>query len=290
MHESVLKKETIEYLNPKENENFVDATLGEGGHALSILKKNGPKGKVLGIEFTTKLCRKLEERKIERLIIENDSYVHLKKIIKKNNFSPVSGILFDLGLSSWHLEKSERGFSFLQEEPLDMRYSKRFTELTAEEIVNKWPKEKIEDILKDYGQERFYKQIAEKIVKERRQKIDTTSRLVQVIKKAVPSWYQYRKRHFATKTFQAIRITVNNELNNIKRALPQAWEILETGGRIVTISFHSLEDRIAKNYFREWSKKKLLKVITKKPISPTKEEIIRNPRCRSAKLRAAIKK
>ncbi|MBD3208140.1 MAG: 16S rRNA (cytosine(1402)-N(4))-methyltransferase RsmH [Candidatus Nealsonbacteria bacterium] len=290
MHKSVLKKEVIEYLDPEPNENFVDATLGKGGHALAILEATKPEGKVLGIELTPHLYKKMKDKGIDRLIVENDSYIHLKGLVKKHNLGPVAGILFDLGFSSWHLEESEKGFSFQRDEPLDMRYNEDFTELTASKIINEWPEEEIIKILKKYGQERFSKSITKKIAEERKtKKISTTSQLVEIIKEAVPSWYRYRKKHFATKTFQALRITVNNELKNLEQSLPQAREVLKKGGRMVVISFHSLEDKIVKNYFKENARKGFLKIITKKPVRPTKKEIIRNPRSRSAKLRAAIK-
>jgi len=191
-------------------------------------------------------------------------------------------------MSSWHLEESGRGFSFLKNEPLDMRYSPQ-NPLTAEKIVNYWSKSEMEKILREYGEERFAKKIAEKIIEARQSKpIKTTSQLVEIIKKAVLSRYRHQKIHFATRTFQALRITVNDELNNLEKALPQTLEILKPGGRLVVISFHSLEDRIVKNFYRDSSPEKL-KILTKKPIRPTPEEIKINPRSRSAKLRAAIK-
>ncbi len=302
VHVPVLQKEVLEYLNPKPNENFIDCTIGEGGHALSILEKIFPKGKLFGIDWSPELVKslklKVQNSKIcKRVILFCDNFANLKEIIKRENFGPVSGILFDLGLSSWHLEKSKRGFSFLRDELLDMRYheNSKFkmqnAKLTAEKIVNDWPQTKIENILRDYGEERFAKRIAKKIVETRKIKpmIKKTFQLVELIKKAVPGWYLHQKRHFATKTFQALRIAVNQELKNLERALPQALEILKPGGRLVIISFHSLEDRIVKNLFRIGAKKNFLKILTKKPITPSQRETEINPRSRSAKLRAAIK-
>lgn len=290
MHKSVLQKEVLEYLAPKPNENFIDATIGEAGHALSILERIGPKGRVLGIEWDLQLYKKLLKLDINRLILANDSFANLKKIVERKKFERVQGILLDLGISSWHLEESKRGFSFQRDEPLVMRYDGNLTKLTAEEILNKWLEKEIERILREYGEERFAKKISRKIIEERKHKlIETTSQLVEVIEKAVPGWYQRTKRHFATKTFQALRIAVNDELSNLERALPQTLEILEKGGRIVVISFHSLEDRIVKNFFKKEAKEDALKIITKKPIRPSKEEIKINPRSRSAKLRAAVK-
>jgi 16S rRNA (cytosine1402-N4)-methyltransferase len=290
VHEPVLLKEVIEYLNVRENRNYIDCTIGEGGHAREILRKNGPRGKILGIEIDPELYQKLKKEKLERLILVNYSYSNLKEIVKRENFGKVSGILFDLGISSWHLEKSKRGFSFLKDEPLIMRYDLKNEKITASEILNKWPREDIERIIKEFGQEKFAKNITREILKERKfKKIERTSQLVEIIKRAVPIWYQKRKIHFATKTFQALRIAVNNELENLKKGLKEALEILEPGGRMVVISFHSLEDRIVKNFFKENSKKGILKILTKKPIRPKIEEIKINPRSRSAKLRAGQK-
>ncbi|MBZ9573068.1 16S rRNA (cytosine(1402)-N(4))-methyltransferase RsmH, partial [Patescibacteria group bacterium] len=190
------------------------------------------------------------------------------------------GILFDLGLSSWHLEKSGRGFSFQRNEILDMRYSPKENPLTSQKILNQWKEKEIEKILREYGEERFARKIARKIIEARKKSpIKSTGQLVEII----------GSKHFTRKTFQALRIAVNDELGNLKKALPQALEILEGGGRMVVISFHSLEDRIVKNFFREEAKENHLKILTKKPIIPTTEEIQKNPRSSSAKLRAAIK-
>jgi len=287
VHVPVLQKEVIKYLDPKPNENFIDCTFGGGGHALAILEKILPKGRLLGIEWDEKLIQRFKTR--NNLILICDNFANLKKIVKKENFESVSGILFDLGISSWHLEKSGRGFSFLKDEPLDMRYNINGA-LTAQEIINSAPEKETDRILKEYGEERFAKRIARNIAKERKIKpIQSTFQLVEIVKRAVPIWYQRRKIHFATKTFQALRITVNDELNNLRNVLPQALEVLMPGGRLIVISFHSLEDRIVKNFFRDKNKEGLLRVMTKKPLNPSKEEIKINPRSRSAKLRAAIK-
>jgi len=289
MHISVLKTEVLELLDPQSNENFIDATTGEAGHSLEILNKIKPSGKVLGIELDEKVCQKLEQKKIKNLIMVNSSFVNLKEIIQAKKFGPVSGILFDLGFLSWHVDESKKGFSFLKEEDLDMRFSTK-TELTAIKIINFWNEEEILNILKEYGEEQFAKNIARNIVKKRQESpIRTTTQLSEVIKSSVPGWYRHKKIHPATKTFQALRITVNNELESIKKVLPQALEILKPGGRIAIISFHSLEDRIVKRYFKEKAQENLLKILTKKPLQASREEIINNPRSRSAKLRAAIK-
>lgn len=314
VHVPVLLKEVLEFLNPMPNENFIDACFGEGGHSAAILQRNKPSGKVLGIEidpdltagfsiFNTPGPRQAAGDSPKgylsnRLVLVNDSYINLKKIVEKHNFRPINGILFDLGMSTWHLEKSGRGFSFQKNEPLDMRYNitsfqlslKRCYQGTAADIVNHWSEEEIIKILREYGQERFAKRIAKKIIEQRKLKpIKTTFQLTAIIKKAVPGWYQRQRIHPATRTFQALRIAVNNELENLEKALFQALEILEPGARIVAISFHSGEDRIVKNFFRDQGKKKTLEILTKKPIIPTKKEIEINPCSRSAKLRVAIK-
>lgn len=286
-HIPVLQKEVIQYLDPKPNENFVDATFGQGGHATLILEKNRPKGKVLGIELDPEMLERFKFQ--DRLILVNDSYSNLKEIIKKYNFGPINGILFDLGISSWHLEESKRGFSFQRQEPLDMRFNPK-SRLQAKDIVNTWPEKEIEQILREYGEERFSRKIAKEIIETRKKNpIKSTFQLVEIIKKSTPSWYQRKRIYFATKTFQALRIAVNDELETIRQGLEQALDVLEKEGRLVVICFHSLEDRIVKNFLKEKAKQGLIKIQTKKPIKPCFEEIKTNKRSRSAKLRAGIR-
>ncbi|MBI4653058.1 16S rRNA (cytosine(1402)-N(4))-methyltransferase RsmH [Candidatus Kuenenbacteria bacterium] len=325
MHLPVLLNEVIENLNIQPNQNFIDCTFGDGGHTAAILKKNGPNGKVLGIEIDLEMAKfsmdstsspqAFNFQFSKRLILVKDSFVNLKEIVKRENFGSVSGILLDLGLSSRQLEESKRGFSFQKDEPLDMRFNQEVQSaswrikfkinLTAQEIINKWPQFKIEKILKEYGEEKFAGKIAKKIIEERKIKqIETTFELKEIIKKATPEWYNYLKIHPATKVFQALRIAVNNELENLKQVLPQAIKILEPKGKICVISFHSLEDRIVKQFFKQESRNCVcpsefpqcvcqhqasLKIITKKVITPTFEEIKNNPRSRSAKMRIAEK-
>jgi 16S rRNA (cytosine1402-N4)-methyltransferase len=287
MHIPVLQKEVLEYLDPQSNKNFIDCTVGEGGHSSAIIEKISPQGKVLGIDWDQEAVENLRPR--ERLIPVHDNFVNLKEIVKKYKLQP-DGVLLDLGFSSRQIEKDGRGFSFQKDERLDMRYNQEVTGLTAEKIINNFSQSEIIKILKEYGEERFAKRIANKIVEEKKIKlIKTTLQLVEIIKKATPSWYHHQKIHFATRTFQALRIAVNDEIENIKNVLPQALEVLKPSGRLVIISFHSLEDRIIKNFLRNQAKEGLLKILTKKPIRPTKEEVEANPRSRSAKLRAAQK-
>lgn len=226
---------------------------------------------------------------MERVIFVSDSYANIGEVVKDKNFNPVNGILLDLGLSSDQLESSRRGFSFQKNEDLDMRYSLN-QELTAREIINHWEEQEIARVLKEYGEEPFARKIAGEIIKSRKSKsILNTGELVSVIARAIPPKFQYGRLNFATRTFQALRLAVNDELGNLQRFLPQAVDILIPGGRLAIIAFHSLEDRIVKNYFRELARNGQAELFNKKPITAGEEEILKNPRSRSAKLRA-IKK
>jgi 16S rRNA (cytosine1402-N4)-methyltransferase len=293
-HIPVLLKEVIENLNPSQGSRLIDATIDGGGHALAILAKIMPGGKLLGIEWDGDLLKKLEEKINnsvfkDNVILVNDSYVNLKSIAEDKDFLGIDGVLFDFGMSSWHLEDAGRGFSFTKDEPLDMRYAEK-GELNAQEIINRWHYDDLVEIFKNYGEERFASKIAGLIVEARKkQKIETTLQLAKIIENAVPFWYRRGRLHFATKTFQALRIAVNRELENIEKGIDQSGRVLKTGGRLAIISFHSLEDRIVKNFLRSESKAGRLKIITKKPIRPGPSEIRENPRSRSAKLRIAEK-
>ncbi|MGA2418137.1 MAG: 16S rRNA (cytosine(1402)-N(4))-methyltransferase RsmH [Candidatus Staskawiczbacteria bacterium] len=293
IHTAVLKKEVLQYLDPKPNENFVDCTVGEGGHAEDILNKNVPDGKVLGIDLDPQQIVRshwLEAIYKDRVILINDSYTNLKEIVERKNFGPINGILLDLGMSSAQLEGTHKGFSFQMDQGLDMRYNDVTGYLTAEKIVNEWPEEKIEETLREYGEEKFARKIAKNIVEQRKQgRIKTTFQLIEIIKDATPSSYWREKIHYATRTFQALRIAVNDELENLKKVLPQAISVLSSGGRLVIISFHSLEDRIVKNFLVQEAKKGTIKILIKKPVLAARDELGRNPRSRSAKLRAAVK-
>jgi len=292
-HKAVLIKEVLQYLDPKPNENFIDCTVGEGGHAKLILEKNAPNGKLLGIDLDLQQIQNstLNTGEFEdRIMLAHDSYANIKNIVQSENFAPVNGILLDLGMSSWQLEKSTRGFSFMRDESLDMRYDLINSVLTAATIVNEYPEAQIEEILKKYGEERFARQIAKQIVQERKEKrIKSTFELNTIIQKAVPAIFQHGRLHPATRTFQALRIAVNGELDNLTAFLPQALSVLSGGGRLVILSFHSLEDRIVKNFFKEKEKEGVIKILTKKPVTGSTEEIAQNPRARSTKLRAIIK-
>ena len=291
MHIPVLTDEVIEYLDPKPNKNFIDATLGNGGHTIALLKKIAPKGKVLALDLDSdaivRVKEKAKQAKVQtRLQMVEENFSNIAKVARASKFKPVHGILFDLGLSLNQLQSSGRGFTFQKSEPLDMRYSKE-NPTTAEKIVNFWSKRDLEYILKEYGEEEFSKEIAQAIIQARVIKeITKTNQLVDIVRKATPKWYSTKKIHPATKTFQALRMAVNQELENLKIALLKSVELLENQGILVVISFHSLEDRIVKNFFL--SNPQLL-VLTKKPVVAQEKEIKQNPRARSAKLRAARK-
>ncbi len=291
MHIPVLLKETIGYLDPRENENFIDATLGQAGHSREILKKNGPLGKVLGIEQDQEILKTTRETLKDlgyekRIILVNDNFVNLKKIVERENFLKVKGIIMDLGVSSWHFEESGRGFTFLKDEPLIMTFDGEKSP-NAKEIVNSWSQEDLEKIFRDFGQERFSKRIAENIVLKRKiQPIKTTFELIEIIKKSVP---ERGRINPATRIFMALRIAVNQELTNLENALPQSIDILDKGGKLVVISFHSLEDRLVKNIFKTQEKQGIVKILTKKPVMAGSEELKINQRSRSAKLRVVQK-
>ncbi len=307
-HIPVLLNEVLEVLNPQPNEKFIDGTIGSGGHALEILERILPNGRLLGLDLDKNLLELAESKIRERfkknlrdsqVILVNDSFTNLPAILKENKFGKADGLLLDLGFSSWHLEKSGRGFSFLKDEPLDMRYSfsniprmkTNMPRMTAEEVINTFNERELAEIFWKYGDERFSRRIARKIIEERKRKqIRTTFDLVAIIKKAVPGSYERGRIHPATRTFLALRIFINAELENLKKVLADLPKILKVGARVAIISFNSLEDRIVKQIFKETQKSGLLRIITKKPLRPSREEIIQNPRSRSAKLRAAIVK
>ncbi len=281
VHRTVLKKEAVDLLNVKNNRHFVDCTVGEGGHTEEILKRNGPRGKVLGFEWDKRMYERVRNRNLERLDLVNESYVFLKKTVEEKGFGPISGILLDLGMSTWHIKKSKKGFSFQGDEPLDMRYNTDSL-LTAREIVNEWKKENLIKLIKNYSNERYAEKIVNRIIKSR--PLKSTKELVEAIKKSVPDNYEKGRIHPATRTFQALRIAVNAEVQNLKEVLPQAFEVLKPGGKIVVISFHHLEGEEVENFFKK--EEGLLSVAE---VTPSKEEIKKNPSARSAVLRVAEK-
>ncbi len=286
-HIPVLVKEVIEYLNIRENSKIIDATLDGGGHTLAILEKFNDV-RVLGIEWDPEIFKNL---KIEddRLIKINDSYINLKNIVKEYKFEP-DGILFDLGLSSWHYEESGRGFSFKRNELLDMRFNPEVQPENAADIVNKYSEDELRELISSLGEEQFAGNIAKSIVRTRREKpIIMTEELVNVISRSVPEWYKHRKIHFATKTFQALRVAVNDELGNVRKGLTAAIDVLKPGGRLVVIAFQGMEDKIVKEIFRENVKAGIIELAVKGTIRPAWEEQKANPRARSAKMKIVQK-
>ncbi len=288
-HISVLLKETIYVINPKDNGIYVDMTLGAGGHTKYLLEKSAPNGKVIAFDKDSESIENAQKTLKtvygDRLILVHSDYSDSLNKLHELDISEVDGIIMDIGVSSYQIDTPDRGFSFLHNGTLDMRMDKE-SQLTAYDIVNVWDEEDIADILKTYGEERFSKRIARKIVSSR--PISTTKQLANIVTLAIPKNF-YKKIHPATKTFQALRIVVNNELEYLKKGLICAIEMLKDEGVLCVISFHSLEDRIVKNIFREYKHKQVLRLINKKPIYPNEEEIQNNRRARSAKLRCVVK-
>ena len=287
-HLSVLLNESIEGLNLKNGSTFVDATLNAGGHSALVLDKFGKNVRIIGIDVDADaIARAKENISASNVSFFQENFRNLCKVLDEAKVEQFDGILFDLGLSSNQIEESGRGFSFKADEPLLMTMKKnpQASDVTAHEIVNSWSEESLSDIIYGYGEDRFARRIAKAIVMARAVRpIDTAGELAEIVASAVPR-YGFKKINPATKTFQAIRIAVNDELGALKTALPKAFDRLSRGGRIAIISFHSLEDRIVKRYFKEKSDLEQAKIITKKPITPSPQEIAENPRSRSAKLR-----
>ncbi|WP_456465432.1 16S rRNA (cytosine(1402)-N(4))-methyltransferase RsmH [Persephonella sp.] len=285
-HYPVLHREVLNFFKDIKKGYIVDATIGGGGHSFLILKKL-PEVKIIGIdkdEYAIQTAdQKLKQFKGRYNLIRS-SFKNIDNILDQLGLQTVQGFLFDLGVSIFHL-KTERGFSFQKDQPLDMRMD-RSQSLTAYDVVNKYSKNLLEKIIFEYGEEKFAKRIVKNIIEERKKNpIKTTKQLADIVYRSYPPPLRRGRIHPATKTFQAIRIEVNDELSEIKLGVSKGIERLEKGGIIQVISFHSLEDRIVKNIFREAKKLKKLEILTKKPITPGMEEIKENPPSRSAKLR-----
>jgi len=285
IHLPALVKEAIKVLNPIPGGTYVDATIGPGGHSEEILALIGTGGKLIGIDRDNEALRTAQERLSDkRVILRKGSFSDMEKLLKKDGITEVDGILFDLGISMIQMKNIERGFSFISDKRMDMRMD-REQALSARDVVNKYSANELERILREFGEERLSRKISEAIVRKRRIKpIDTCSELSEIVERV----YGRRGRvHPATKTFQALRIEVNKELDELQKGLDASVKILKRGGRLCVISYHSLEDRIVKHFIARSSKEGSLKVITKKPLTPGSEEIRSNPSSRSAKLRAA---
>ncbi|MFA4872131.1 MAG: 16S rRNA (cytosine(1402)-N(4))-methyltransferase RsmH [Patescibacteria group bacterium] len=293
IHEPVLLKEILEYFNPQPGQNFIDGTFGGGGHGLAILERIKPDGVLIGIDWDP---HAVQDSSNKNLILINDNYRNLKNIFVKNDqgISNISGILLDLGLSSDQLGVGDRGFSFQGKGFLDLRYNKNSQTLTGAEILKTYNQQELFKIFKEYGEEPLSWPIAKKIIADRQmgRTVETADMLVQLVSGIYRRNFKSRsRRNPATRVFQALRIAVNDEFGNLRSVLPQAIEILARGGRLAVISFHSGEDRIVKNFFRDETKKEppMIKILTKRPVVASEEEIEANPRSRSAKLRVAEK-
>jgi len=319
-HKAVLRKEVLKWLNPKPGDTVIDATLGGAGHGQDILQQIEPNGTYIGIDLDPAAIEHghetLDSKYTSDIKLVHDNFKHITQIAHDNGCTQVNSILFDLGFSSYHVDQSKRGFAFSKDEPLDMRFNPNSEgALTAEKIINTFPEQEISRIIWEYGEDRFSRKIAAEIVKQRREKkIVTTAELEEVISR-VASVKPKQKQTFssrtgrqpinpATRTFQALRIAVNDELENIRAGVSAAIKLLKPGGRIAVISFHSLEDRIIKNIFRQESRDCIcppelpvcrcehnaqLEVLTKKIIQASREETYQNRRARSAKMRVAQK-
>lgn len=288
LHKSVLLKESIDGLNIQPGDIYLDGTLGSAGHAKYALEKAKEDLKIVGLD------KDIEALERSRKILPSDahlkqaSYGEMDKVLDELGIDKVNRIMLDLGLSSDQFETSGRGFTFKNDEPLLMTFSKNpdVDDLTAGYIVNNWSESSIADIIFGYGEERYARKIAKGIIQYRQKKrIETTAELVEIIGQSVPSMYKRGRIHPATRTFQALRIAVNDELNTLKEGLAKGFDRLEKGGRMAVISFHSLEDRIVKHFNIEKKEAGMANIITKKPIEASEEEVQNNPRSRSAKLR-----
>ncbi|BBE31903.1 ribosomal RNA small subunit methyltransferase H [Tepiditoga spiralis] len=288
-HKSIMVNEVLDYLITVEDGIYVDCTAGEGGHSKAIYEKCNGKARVISVDVDYEVLG-IAEKRLKELSYKIDffkaPYQEIDIVLAGLGVKKVNGFFMDLGVSTFQLKGVGRGFTFMKDEPLDMRMDLE-ADKTAHYVVNEYSEQELSKIIFEYGEEfRFSRKIAKRIVQAR--PLNTTFELVEAIKSAFPySEIRKRKRHFATKTFQAIRIEVNGEFNNIKTALNKFGNYLEVGGRVVVLSFHSLEDKIIKTFFKNDERFNLL---TKKPLIPSEEEIKNNPRARSTKLRAAEKK
>ncbi|WP_027356109.1 16S rRNA (cytosine(1402)-N(4))-methyltransferase RsmH [Desulfofundulus thermocisternus] len=307
VHQPVMLEEVVAWLNPQDGGTYVDCTVGGGGHAAAILEKSGPGSRLIGLDQDP-LALEAAARRLapygERVTLVKENFVNLARVLNELGIAAVNGVLFDLGVSSPQVDIPERGFSYHHDGPLDMRMDPS-SPCTAADLINKLPEEELAGIIARYGEERWARRIASFIVQKRRQEpVTSTLQLVEIIKEAIPARYRRSGPHPARRTFQALRIAVNRELEVLPGALDRAVDLLAPGGRILVITFHSLEDRIVKNLFRRRAnpctcppgfpqctcgQKPALRVLVPGGITPSPEEIEANPRSRSARLRVAEK-
>lgn len=306
-HVTVLREEAVDGLNIRQDGIYLDCTLGGAGHSSLIASRLSPEGRLIAIDQDDWALENAKERLspyIDRVTLVKSNFRHLKEIVDDLGLDGVDGVLFDLGVSSPQLDEGERGFSYNADAPLDMRMDQQ-APLTAYEIVNEWDEQEIARIIWEYGEEKFSRRIARQIVQRRQHApVKTTGELVELIKEAIPAAARRTGPHPAKRTFQAIRIAVNDELDAFRDAVIDAIGILRPAGRVSVITFHSLEDRICKQVYQDFAKgctcppafpictcgnEAIVKIITRKPILPSEEELEANPRARSAKLRVAEK-
>jgi 16S rRNA (cytosine1402-N4)-methyltransferase len=296
MHQAVLLQEVIDSLDIKSDDTVVDVTFGGGGHSRAVCEKLSSNGVLVAIDTDLQALETHRESfggYSAKIHFVHSNFRNLDTVLRNLGIKKVNKFIFDLGFSSTQLEEGGRGLSFKKNEPLLMTLTDSMTKdtLTAKRIVNEWSVEQIETIIRGYGEESFSKRIAKGIVDSRKDKeIETTDDLRKIILNSTPLWYQHRKIDPATKTFQALRIAVNDEIETVKEGLEKAFSFLSSGGRIAVITFHSIEDRTVKRMFREWKNMDLGTQEPKKPIIPSRDEIKENHRARSAKLRTFIKK
>lgn len=308
-HKPIMLEECIEFLEIRQDGIYLDGTLGGGGHSSQIVKSLGPKGILIGIDQDINAIEAAKKKLFSinskaKLIIEHTNFENIREVLKAQKIDSVDGVLLDLGVSSHQLDEGERGFSYQHDAPLDMRMNQN-DDFDAQTLVNTWSKDDISRIIRDYGEEKWAARIAEFIVRSREvQKISTTGELVDIIKSAIPAAARREGPHPAKRTFQALRIAVNRELEVLENLLDTVTDLLSSGGRLAIISFHSLEDRIVKKAFQKQTQgcvcprdfpkcvcgfSPKLRIITRKPITPSEKELDENPRARSAKLRVAEK-
>ena len=300
-HRPALVEEVVGLLDVKPGDRCVDSTIGDGGHAEAILKGTAPDGRLLGIDADPKSLQRAGERLrpyAERVVLCNDNFANLENVAEDSGFTPVMAVLMDLGLASWHYESGGRGFSFMESAPLDMRLNPD-QPISASDIVNTYSETELTDLISTYGEEPKARRIARAIVNNR--PIRLASDLASAVEKVAPR--RGRRIHPATRTFQAIRMVVNRELENLESALGQAVRILAKGGRLAVIAYHSLEDRVVKSFMRRESRDCIcppermecacghvatIRLLSRKVLKPTREEVLENPRIRSARLRACM--
>jgi 16S rRNA (cytosine1402-N4)-methyltransferase len=297
----------IELLGCKPGGVYVDGTIGGGGYAECLLDKSSPDGVVIGLDWDLEAIERARERLGgygERLILEKSDFADIRAVLARHGIRQADGIAVDLGVSSFQIEEPRRGFSFMKEGPLDMRMNPDFTQ-TAADLVNTLPEKDLADLIYRYGEDRQSRRIARAVAAARKKaRIDSTLELAELIRKAVPGTKDSFRIHPATRTFQALRIAVNREIDSLERFLPEAFGVLRDGGRLCVVAFHSLEDRVVKEAFRNWARscrcpreraacecegRPLVRPLTKKALRPSPDEIERNPRARSARLRAVEK-